>query len=191
MDSATATIVVGGLVGIGGLASALFTGFVTLRNSNRAIAAQVEVNRAAIAQRTIELSTHRDEVDSELGKEMRDELRTALIDTRLELTETRLEVKSCREEIASLRKDVENLTRESKNSQAERDRESEARRRAETASELFRVKLGKAEEEMAALRYELEQSRISLDAALRAQDAYSIAARERVKVTEESKGITP
>ena len=194
MDSATATIVVGGIVGIGGLASALVTGFMGLRNSNRTLAVQVEANRAAILQRGTELATHRDEVDNELSKEMRLELRTAL-------AETREEVKNCREEIANLRKDVEILTRESKTSQAERDREADARLHAEQACELLRDGMKKAECDITALRAEtvtlraerdalrddLDKERSTTNVALRGQGEMIVAKRERERVLEEIK----
>ena len=194
MDSATATIVVGGIVGIGGLASALVTGFIGLRNSNKTLAVQVELNRSAIAQKATELSTHRDEVDNELSKEMRLELRTALADTREEL-------KICREEVAGLRKAVEALTSESKISKGERDRESAARLHAEQACELLRASMTKAECEITALRADivtlradrdalrddLDKERSTTNVALRSQGEMIVAKRERERVFEEIK----
>ena len=194
MDSATATIVVGGLVGVGGLASALVTGFIGLRNSNKTLAVQVELNRSAIAQKATELSTHRDEVDNELSKEMRLELRAALADTREEL-------KICREEVAGLRKAVEALTSESKISKGERDREAAARLHAEQSCELLRASMTKAECEITALRADivtlradrdalrddLDKERSTTNVALRSQGEMIVAKRERERVLEEIK----
>ena len=194
MDSATATIVVGGLVGVGGLASALVTGFIGLRNSNKTLAVQVELNRSAIAQKATELSTHRDEVDNELSKEMRLELRAALADTREEL-------KICREEVAGLRKAVEALTSESKISKGERDREAAARLHAEQSCELLRASMTKAECEITALRADivtlradrdalrddLDKERSTTNVALRSQGEMIVAKRERDRVLEEIK----
>lgn len=100
-----------------------------------------------------------------------------------------------RTEIGELRKEVNELRVEIKTHERDRDK-------AEGECIVLREKLEKSENELAALRtksegdinalrFELEQSRISLDAALRAQDSYSIAARERDRITEElQKGTT-
>ena len=155
MDNTTATIIVGGLISVGALSSALVTGFINLRNGSRTIAAQAEINHVATLQKASELSTRRDEVDNELGKEMRLELRTSLSDTREEVRISREEVKSCRADITTLRHDVENLTHELELSKSERNKEAEARVAAEKTAEQFHISLSKAEDEIVTLRAEI------------------------------------
>lgn len=75
MDSATGTLLGGIVIGFGGLFTALAGGLIKQRSDNKTLAAQVELNRAAIAQKDNEIAAKRESDQNSLSNQMREELR--------------------------------------------------------------------------------------------------------------------
>ena len=125
---------------------------------------------------------------SELESKSSDREISAWEQWRKDNTELRTEISELRKEVAALRSDIKEHERNRDKAEGECIVLREKLERAEAETAAVRQK---TEADIIAIRLELDRSRISLDAALRSQDAYSIAARERMSIAEESKGITP